>query len=400
MTLSEYKITYTPQKELQDRISKFQEKLLNNNIDGALIIQKADLFYFSGTAQNAHLFIPVQGEPVLMVKKSLRRARDESSLTKIVSMKSLKESLKEIVNYLNGKGKIGLEMDVLPASLYFKYEKALKPLEVVDISTLVREVRTIKSTYEINRLKEAAKLNHLMFSQIPQILKEGMTEVEFAGELEAIYRKNGHQGTIRMRGFNQDLYYGHLMSGWNLAYPSFFDGPTGGTGLNPSYPQSAGYKKINKNEPVMVDYVGVYNGYMVDQARIFSIGELPSKLVEAYQTALKIKAEIIEHTKPGISGKDLFEMAHHIASNTGFQNYFLGYEDRISFIGHGVGIELDEWPVIAKNLDIVLKPGMVFALEPKFIFPDLGAVGIEDTFVITEDGLQQITFFDESIQII
>ncbi|WP_449240515.1 M24 family metallopeptidase [Desulfoscipio gibsoniae] len=389
---------YIPREELYHRIKRFQELLLNNDVDGALIIQKADLFYFSGTCQNAHLFIPAQGEPVLMVRKSLKRAREESALDNINDLRGLDELFKTIAARLNGRGKVGLEMDVLPANLFLKYKKHLFPLEVVDISKFIRETRIIKSPYEIDRLKDSAKLNFEMFSGVSDILREGMTEVELAGKLESLYREKGHQGAIRMRGFNQEIFYGHLMSGWNLSYPSFFDGPTGGTGLNPSYPQSAGFKKIGGNEPIMVDYVGVYNGYMVDQARIFCIGELSGKLVGAYEAALKIKAQIVKNALPGANGKDLYEIAGNIAAESGYRQYFMGFEDRVSFIGHGVGIELDELPVIAKNFNIILQPGMVFALEPKFIFPDEGAVGIEDTFVVTESGLEQITYFDEAIQ--
>ncbi|MTI84463.1 MAG: aminopeptidase P family protein [Firmicutes bacterium] len=396
MNLPNIEIRYTPKEELTSRISRFQQSLLEKDIDGALILQKADLFYFSGTCQNAHLFIPAHGEPVLIVRKSLKRAKEESALDNIITQHP-KDMFKNIINLVGSKGRIGLEMDVLPAKLFLKYQSALSPLEVVDASNIIRKARMIKSLYEIDRLRETARLNNLMFSEISNVLKEGITEVELASKLESVYRINGHQGAIRMRGFNQELFYGHLMSGWNLSYPSFFDGPTGGTGLNPSYPQSAGFKVIGRNEPVMVDYVGNLNGYMVDQARIFCIGSLPDKLVKAYDVALQIRDKVAEAAKPGVNGKDLFETAYNIAAKNGFQDHFMGYEDRISFIAHGIGIELDELPVLAKNFDMVLQSGMVFAMEPKFIFPEEGAVGIEDTFVVTDEGLEQISYFDDSI---
>jgi Xaa-Pro dipeptidase len=390
---------YTPESELSDRIAKFQNKLSNRNIDGALIVQKADLYYFSGTAQNAHLYIPAQGEPLLMVKKSLRRAVEESALKNIIALNSLKE-LKEHIVSANNPEKIGLEMDVLPAKMFLLYRKLLAPSEIVDISETVRQVRMIKSEYEIKLLKKSADLNFTMFSEVSNFIKEGMPEVELAGMLEAVYRRNGHQGAVRVRGFNSELYYGHCMSGWNLSYPSFFDGPVGGTGTNPSYPQGAGLKKIGKNEPVMVDYAGILNGYIVDQARMFSIGSLPDKFIDAYEVALKIKAKIVSQAVPGTSGQDLYETAYNMASEAGLEDYLMGYEDGVSFIGHGVGIELDELPVIARNFDMSLESGMVFALEPKFIFPETGAIGIEDTFVVTENGLEQITYFDESLHLL
>ena len=393
-------LQYTPREEIYRRIEKLKKELYKKNIQGAIIIQKADLFYFSGTCQNAHLFIPAEGEPVLMVKKSLERAQKESALYNIEELKSLKDMAEKIISIIGEERKIGFEMDVLPANNYLNYKKLFYAVEIVDISLIIRKVRMIKSEYETDRLKETADLNYKIFSSVSDFLKEGMTEVELASELEAIYRRNGHQGTIRMRGFNQEIHYGHLMSGWNLSYPSFFDGPTGGTGLNPSYPQSAGFKKINKNEPVMVDYVGVYQGYMVDQARIFSIGPLSDRLMKAYDVAIQIKNKIIEKTRPGVNGKDLYSMAFNIAEDAGLSEHFMGYKDRITFIGHGVGIELDELPIIAKNFDFILEKGMVFALEPKFIFGDEGAVGIEDTFVITEERLEPITYFSNDIQVL
>ncbi|MBT8339362.1 MAG: aminopeptidase P family protein [Desulfatitalea sp.] len=391
---------HTPREELYKRIEKLKTELNQNNIHGALIIQKADLFYFSGTCQNAHLFVPSEGEPVLFVKKSLERAQKESKIDSIEAMKNLKEMAEKIISMAGEKRNIGFELDVLPTNNYLYYKKLFPTHEIKDISLIIRKTRMIKSPYEIDRIKQAAELNYKMFSSIPHLLKEGITEVAFASRLEAIYRENGHQGAIRMRGFNQEIHYGHLMSGWNLSYPSFFDGPTGGSGLHPSFPQSAGFKKIKRNEPVMVDYVGVYQGYMVDQARIFSIGPLSEKLIRAHEAAIEIKNTIIENTRPGINGKDLYDLASNIAEKAGLSDHFMGYQNKISFIGHGVGIELDEFPIIAKNYDFVLEQGMVIALEPKFLFGDEGAVGIEDTLVVTDNCLDPITYFDNEIKVL
>jgi Xaa-Pro aminopeptidase len=390
---------YTPKAEITARIEKLQNHLAAAGIDGALIIQSADLFYFSGTAQNAHLFVPSEGQPLLLVKKNLDRAKEESGIKNTVALKSLGDLPSHIQSIKRCK-KIGLELDVLPVNLFQKYQKLLAEVELVDISRIVRQVRMIKSPYEIGLLQKAAKMNFAMFSSAADLIKEGKTEVELAGELESVVRALGHQGAIRMRGFNQEIYYGHLMSGWNLSYLSFFDGPVGGTGTNPSYPQGSGMKKIERNEPIMLDYIGVYNGYMVDQARIFVLGELDDKLKHAYDVALEIKAMVVKEAVPGANGKDLYAMAYDIADKKGVSDYFMGYENPISFIAHGVGIELDELPVIARNFDMPLETGMVFALEPKFIFPKIGAVGIEDTLTVTESGLKQISYFDESIQVL
>jgi Xaa-Pro aminopeptidase len=396
--MDNYQTSFTPREELYGRIARFQKRLRAGNIAGALIVQNADLFYYSGTCQDAHLFIPAQGEPLLMVKRSYDRTLKESALDNITAVLSMGDIQRGITGILKGKCRVGLEMDVLPANLFFRYKELLEPMEIVDVSEIIREIRMIKTPYEIERLKETASLSTDMFREVPNMLREGMTELELASRIECFLRKNGHQGALRVRVFNQEAFMGHLMSGWNSAFPSFFNGATGGTGLNPSFPQGAGFKEIGRNEPVLVDYAVVVNGYMVDHTRIFSIGTLSDKLLRAHRTSLEIKQKMIEVTSPGTQGSDLFNIANSIAESSGFADQYMGYGSGVNFIGHGIGLELDELPVIAKNYQIVLQAGMVFALEPKFVFPGEGAVGVEDTYVLKESGLEQLTGTDDEIK--
>lgn len=390
----------TPLSELEARTAKLQQMLREKDLDGAVIMQNADLFYFSGTAQRSHLFIPAEGEPALMVRKSYDRAVLESNIKNIFSMTNIKKLPGELESIAGRKLKrVGFELDVLPASLYFYYRSLLNTLEITDISGLIRNVRAVKSPFEIEVIKDAAELNRNMFSHVREFLHEGINEVEFASKLEAVYRQGGHQCFIRMRGFNLEIVYGHLMSGSNLAVPSFFDGPTGGSGLNPSFPQGSGLKVIGRNEPVMVDYVGVKDGYMVDQARIFCIGELPVKMQKSYEVALEIQEMVKENAKPGKQCSELYESALRIADKNGLKEHFMGFPEPVAFIGHGVGIELDELPVLARGFNMPLEEGMVFALEPKFVFPE-GAVGIENTMTVTSGGAVNLTVFDESIGVL
>jgi Xaa-Pro dipeptidase len=390
---------YIPYDELNLRITGFQKQMQEQNIAGALIVQRADLFYFSGTGQNAHLFIPAHGEAALLVKKNLERARKESALPGITAMESFSQ-LAEFVKTALGPGdRIGLELDVLPANLYFRYQKVLAGLETTDISPLVRKMRSVKTPYEINRMREAAALSEAVFGFARETLCAGMTEVDLAGRLEAFARSRGHQGAVRMRGFNQELFFGHIMAGAGAAAPSFFDGPTGGDGLNPSYPQGAGLNRIRRDQTILIDYVTVVNGYMVDQTRVFTLGSLPPELNKAFETALRIKQALISLGKPGRLGSGLFQAAADLAGAAGLSKHFMGYGEQVSFVGHGVGLELDEMPVIARNVDLPLEEGMVFALEPKFVFPGVGVVGIEDTFLVGPDGLEQITKYEDCPQL-
>jgi Xaa-Pro aminopeptidase len=263
----------TPKTELDRRIDKLKSHLKEHNIDAALILQHTDLFYFAGTIQKANLYVPAEGDPILMVHKSTERARSESALEKIVHL----ESPKKIIDLLKHNGydlprRLGLELDVLPTNLYFNYRRLFNDTEIVDIATPIRLIRSVKSSYEINIIRHASELSDQIAGHVPDILHEGMTELEVAGKLEAEARKLGHQGVVRMRLWGGEMFYGHLMAGPTGAVPSYLASPTGGVGANPAIAQGPSFKTVQRHEPVLVDYVFAFNGYLSDHTRIFSLG--------------------------------------------------------------------------------------------------------------------------------
>jgi len=375
--------------------------MADNGLDAALIVQRVDLFYFSGTGQDAHLFVPAEGSPLLLVRKSFERAVQDSPLEHVVAVKSLSGLKKSMEREYSGPLKrLGMELDVLPVNNYMLYSKLFPNAAINDVSPLIRAARMVKSEYELQMIRQAARMNDKLYSSVGEILKEGMSEIEFAGLLEAQYRKNGHQGFVRVRSFNSEVFYGHIMSGANLAVPSCSVGPTGGPGLNPTMPQGAGSKIIKRHEPVQIDYVGVVGGYMVDQARTFFIGDPPEKFLKIHATALAIQEALISQGRAGAKAEKLYDTAMHIAAEAGLTEGFMGYPQPVTFVGHGIGLELDELPVIGRKSPHVLKEGMVIALEPKFILPGEGLAGIENSFVVTEKGLDKLTNFDDAIQVL
>jgi len=389
-------LRYTPKSELDQRTARLQDILKQKGIDGAIIVQNADLFYFSGTIQQSHLFIPAEGKPVLMVKKSFERAGEESALENIVRLESLKDIHKVLQSYGYGPFKtLGFELDVLPAMQYINYQKLFEPARIVDVGQFIRTVRMVKSPYELEIIRDVVKFHGEIFSFIKASLREGMSELELAGMIEAVSRKKGHPGMMRVRGFNQDLVYVHVLSG-NNTRASYFWGAVGGRGVGPAFAQGASNKLIRRNEPVLVDYGFVFDGYMVDQTRIFCIGKLPDHLAQAHAIAVDILEQMKEAARPGVACGELYELAVRLAGESAFAGHFLGFPVPLSFVGHGVGIELDELPVIGRGFETSLEEGMVIALEPKFVFPE-GAVGVENTFLVTRDGLENLTVFDEGI---
>lgn len=394
--MSRFKVV--PIEELNRRIAAFQVHMAGKGVSGALIMQSADLVYFTGVFQNSFLFIPVEGEPLLMVRRSLKRTTEATPLNKVVPVKSIKQVPSVIEN--NGYKPVhslGIEMDVIPASMYFNLQKIFDQTDFVDCSGLIKRQRAIKSTFELGLIQETSDMMDKVFASVPEFLTPGVTEVELAGQLEARLRKEGHQGLVRVRGFNQDFHYGCLLSGPSGGVPSFFDGPLGGPGVYASFPFGTGDRIIQKKDPVLIDYVGVKYGYAVDMTRLYGLGELNSKLSQAHSIALEMQKTVVDLAKPGVLGNEIYEQVYQIACDNKLEKYFMGCGDQVSFIAHGVGLELNELPVIAKGVTMPLEEGMVIALEPKFVFPGEGAVGIENTFVVTANGLKPFSSYPDEI---
>ena len=295
----------TPLPELQRRLSALQDGLAARGLNAALIVQNVDLFYFTATSQNAHLFVPAAGYPLLLVRKDLDRARAESPLENIYPLTSLKElpALLQEHGY-RLPAHLGLELDVLPAGQYLSYRKLFPATEIADVSPLIREVRSVKSPFELELMRAAAQATDGVFAAIPSLVRVDMSEVELAGLVEALFRKAGHHGLVRMRGFNQELFYGALLSGANMAVPSCVDSPTGGPGMGPDSPLGAGPKPIGRDEPLMVDYTGAFHGYLIDQTRLFVTGKLPSSWRQPFKPPSPSRQKWSTWPAPGVRRKN------------------------------------------------------------------------------------------------
>jgi Xaa-Pro dipeptidase len=383
----------TPKDELQYRIKTLQRGMESESIDGVLIVQNADLFYFAGTVQQAYLFIPSAGAPLFFVRKNAERVRQESALDTIIPLHSLRDLPKRLADHGYERiHRLGMELDVLPVNHYFLYKNAVKPGEIVDIWPLIRVIRAVKSEYEIGIMRETAVLSDFIVETCRNNLREGLRDIELAAIVEAAARARGHHGFVRTRTFNQEVYWGHLISGPDAAEIAYVDGTTGGRGLGNAFPQGSGWRTIGRHEPVIVDLCAVMDGYHIDQTRTLAIGALPGKLDEAYNVALEIAHELEEMISPDVKVGELYEKATHMAESHHLGEHFMGYgAQRIGYCGHGIGLELDEFPVIGKGQNAVLSSGMSIAVEPKFHFPGEGVVGVEDTFVVIEGGCEKLT---------
>jgi len=396
--LIEPRSTPVPAAELASRLAGLQAVLAARGLDAALITQNADLYYFAGTVQQSYLYVPATGEAVLFVGRTLERARVESALEGVEGLPAIADLPRLIRRRYGGlPARVGLELDVLPVTRFRRLERLLPEAAFEDVGRDIVRQRAVKSLWEIERVRAAAAVADEVCAFLPGVLREGLTEVEFAGIAEAEARRLGHEGHIRMRGFNQEMFYGQLLAGTSGVVPSYPDTPLAGTGLSPAVAQGPSFRRIGRGEPVVFDFVPVRDGYIADFTRLFVVGEASGEVHRAYDAALRVQAAAVLAALPGVPCRQVWEAARTAAADAGMLESFMGRGvGQVPYVGHGVGLELDELPVLTGS-GLELAEGMVFALEPKFVLPGVGAVGVENTWVVTGDGPVRLTRAPESL---
>ncbi|WP_374713728.1 M24 family metallopeptidase [Symbiobacterium terraclitae] len=385
----------TPRTELEHRIRRLQAALERQALDGALLHSTTSLLYFTGSAQQGHLWVPASGEARYLVRRVLDRARRESALSTIEPL----TSLRALPDHLGGARRIGMELDRMPVAQFEVYRRHLPGVEAADVGPALRQLRSVKSPWEVERVRAAARAADETYQALYVALREGLTELELSVVGETAQRLAGAQGMIRWHAHNafESPAMMVLAGESGLAF-SFADTPFGGVGLTPAAPYGASRRAIRRDEPVCVDYPTVVDGYVHDQTRTMVIGRLAPDLVRAHGVCREILDAVAEEARPGATGEQLWERAVAIARRAGLEEHFMGWgESRVRFVGHGVGLELDEWPILAPRQQQPLEAGNVIAVEPKFFFPGRGAVGLESTFVVTPSGAERLSITGEEL---
>jgi len=390
---------YTPINEIENRLKKIRAEMKKQEVETLLVIQKMNLYYLTGTTQEGLLFIPGDGKPLLMIKRELERAKVESPMKEIIALRSIREIPSLIQSHIGKlRNRLGLELDVLPVKDYFKFQELFPGTQLMDVSSILREIRKIKSPFEIDLMRRAGEIGRKVYQEAKKILKKGMTEIEFGGLLEAMAKKYGHEGLLRVRSLNYEAYTWHVLSGITGGIVSQSDSPMGGLGLSPAFPVGASLKIMKAHEPILVDFGTCYHGYQADETRMFSIGKMKQKFIDSYNACKEIHDAVLEETKPGADCETIFLKTLRLAEKLGYKDSYLGPRGlQTRFISHGIGLELNELPFIAQGQSYPLEKGMTFAVEPKIVFPGEGSVGIENTVVVTKNGYEILTPVEQEI---
>lgn len=380
--------------ELKIRRDKIRRLMLQQGIDALIIATNVNMIYANGAMVSGYLYIPLNAPSILFVK------RPNNVVGEHVMPIRKPEQLPELIAQcgLPMPTKLALEGDELTYREYLRLAACFPNVEVVPCATsLVREARSIKTEQEVELFRRSGKMHAQAYAQIPSLYRAGMTDSELSIEVERLMRQSGCLGIFRVFGQSMEIFMGSLLAGDNAAVASPYDFALGGEGLHPSLPGGANGSLLKEGESFMVDMAGNYYGYMSDMSRVYAIGSLSDEAYKAHQVCLDVQNEIADHVKPGVVCESLYQMALERVRRAGFADYFMGVEQKARFIGHGVGLEINESPVIASRISTILEPGMVFALEPKIVLPGVGPLGIENTWVVTADGVEKLTNAPEEI---
>lgn len=376
--------------EFNLRLDKVRREMAPSHTDAILVSDNAALYYLTGRVYSGYAYIPATGHPLFFVKRPVTLGGD------FVQHIRKPEQIAETIG-LNVPATIGLELSAVPYSAIIRLKNIFPQAAMTDATAMLSAARAVKTPFEIEKITMSGIRQERVYRRVPHLFQEGMTDIELQVEIERTSRLEGCLGQFRISGNDMELYMGNVLVGENADIPTPYDFAMGGKGLDPSLPVGCNGTVIREKESVMVDVNGNFTGYMTDMTRTFAVEQLDDTAMKAHRCSIDICHTLAAMARPGVEAKALYEKAEEMAREAGLHNYFMGHRQKAGFVGHGLGIEINEHPVIAPRSRDILAEGNVVAFEPKFVIPGTGAVGIENTYVITADGTRCLTNAPEEI---
>jgi Xaa-Pro aminopeptidase len=388
-----------PSAELAARQRRLGELLAEAGISGAFIQHPVDLYYYAGGRQNASMYIPSQAaeeqRSILFVRRSLQRALFEGGGSDAPHEVVAFPRSAELVDTLRKRGvdtAPGLQYGEIPATFAQRFAKIFVELGTCpDVTGIIHGQREVKSAWEIEQMDAAADVQLRMFEAVEAVGGEGITELELVAAAEAVSRSEGFGGSVQMRRFPLQCDRGVIVTGRAGGIPSFFDSAVGGTGAHPLAGMGSGFHRIKPNEPVLVDLVHAHRGYIVDMTRMFVAGSLSELWQQRLEDMVAVKDSVVDVLDRGETCEAAWDEAYALAVELGYQDNLMGMKpDQSRFLGHSVGLQLDESPVVASGVDRPLPIGGAMAIEPKAVYEE-GSIGSEDTWIRDEEGMRPVT---------
>lgn len=374
--------------EIASRVERVSAAVRAAGADAILISSNVNLYYITSRVIAGYVLVTADGEVKHFVRRPVNLEGDTVQYIR---------KPEQIAEMLGGVPKVlAIEYDMSYSDVV-RLQNAFAGAEFVNGSAIMRAVRAVKSDFEIGLIRRSGIHHVKSYSAIPHIFNEGMTDVELQIELEHRLRLDGCLGLFRISGQSMELFMGNILTGENADCPSPYDFAMGGAGVDKSLPIGANGTSIQRGMTLMVDACGNFNGYMTDMTRSYKVGDVSELAERAHQCSIDICHRFAETARPGMAVKDFVATAFEMVEAAGLNDYFMGHNQKAGFIGHGVGIEINELPVLTARSKDIFEQGNVIALEPKFVLPGVGAVGIENTYAITETGTECLTKMPEEL---
>jgi Xaa-Pro aminopeptidase len=223
-----------------------------------------------------------EGNPIFFIKRPIGIEGDDVFYIRKPEqiLDLLSSNLKENFRKPN---RIFIENDVTSYNTVIRIQNALGNPEMVNVSGIMRDIRALKSNYEIDQMRKNAKLQADVYRKIPSIYKPGITDIEYQIEVEYLMRKNGSLGVYRSFGSNMDIFMGTVLVGDNAHKASPFDFALGGSGMTNFLPIGASGTKLEEGQTILFDMAGNYSPWQTDMSRTFAIGKVSEKVVMAHK---------------------------------------------------------------------------------------------------------------------
>lgn len=389
-----------PLSELNLRHERCRELLAKHApaAQGLMVFGRPTIYYLSGSLANGLFWLPIEGDPMLLVRKSCDRARLESPLACIRKFHSYSDIAAILAATDQGMpAVIAAEQSALPWHLGQNLTQRLPDVRFIKGDMIVSRTRAVKSDWELEKMRLAGARHHRGLTEIlPARIKPGMTERQIAHISWEVFFSLGHGGMVRMSAFGEEVFLGHISAGENGNHPSHYNGPLGVMGEHPAIPYMGNAGRVwRPGDLLSLDIGFCLEGYNTDKTQVYFAGkppELPLEARRAHDCCLEIQCRTAEMLRPGAAPCDIYQISLEMAEKAGFKEGYMGLgENQVPFLGHGIGLTVDEWPVMAHRFEDPLQENMAIALEPKIGIPGFGMVGAEDTYIVTPQGGQCIT---------
>ncbi|MCQ6559817.1 M24 family metallopeptidase [Paenibacillus mendelii] len=362
---------------MQTRMQALHEYMNERSMDALLVTLPAHVFYLTGFRSNPHErflgLVLVKGEsPFLLVPAiDLEAAQAAAKQIPHIYTHADTDNPYEVLSKLlpSKLSKFGLEKSHLTVSRFEALSAAADAQAYVDIDEVLRSMRVIKSPSEIVMMRRAVRMiEDVLHAGIAHV-KPGVSELDLVAELD--YR-------MKKLGADCPSFDTMVLAGEKSALPHGIPGD----------------RKVQSGELLLFD-LGVYvDGYASDITRTFAVGDVNDKLKEIYETVLSANLKAIEAIRPGATLASIDRAARDTIAAKGYGDYFMHR------LGHGLGLDVHEYPSVHGQNEERLAAGMAFTVEPGVYVAGLGGVRIEDDVIVTEDGVEVLTAFPKELTVI